>query len=355
MQISRSSAATRWWRRHAAPAMGKKKAEEMAKHRETIAEGPKQKGYDPALAEQLFDLMTKFAEYGFNKSHTAAYAVVTYHTAWLKAYHCAAFMAATMSSDMDNTDTVKIFYEDTAGQRHVTVLPPDVNASHYRFVPTDRKTVRYGLGAVKGCGEPAVLAIIAAREKDGPFKDLFDFANRVDRRSVNRRVFEALIRAGAFDSLDKDRAKLMAVGVAMEAAEQKAANAMQGGLFDMLPDAGGPMAEYAKVRRGPNASCSRKRRSRSASFSGHPSTASARRCAASSRRTLAKLEPSRNLPAGRRGDGGAGQDDRPRQDRLRHHRRWLPAARADGYLGALRQGARQDRGRRSAGGGSQGQ
>ena len=108
-------------------AMGKKKPEEMAKHRETIAEGAKGRGYDPALAEKLFDLMTKFAEYGFNKSHTAAYAVVTYHTAWLKRYHCAAFMAATMSSDMDNTDTVKIFYEDTIANK-VTVLGPDVNA-----------------------------------------------------------------------------------------------------------------------------------------------------------------------------------------------------------------------------------
>jgi DNA polymerase-3 subunit alpha len=127
--------------------MGKKKAEEMAKHRETIAAGAQRLGYDPALAEQLFDLMTKFAEYGFNKSHTAAYAVVTYQTAWLKAYHCAAFMAATMSSDMDNTDTVKIFFEDTVANR-VAVLPPDVNASEYRFVPTAAKTIRYGLGAV---------------------------------------------------------------------------------------------------------------------------------------------------------------------------------------------------------------
>ena len=277
-------------------AMGKKKAEEMAKHRETIAAGARQKGYDPALAEQLFDLMTKFAEYGFNKSHTAAYAVVTYHTAWLKAYHCAAFMAATMSSDMDNTDTVKIFYEDTVANG-VTVLPPDVNASHYRFVPTDAKTVRYGLGAVKGCGEPAVLAIIAAREKDGPFKDFFDFANRVDRRSVNRRVFEALIRAGAFDSLDKDRAKLMAsVGVAMEAAEQKAANAMQGGLFDMLPDAGGPMAEYARVRPWTERELLKEEKIAIGFFlSGHPFNSFRKEVRRFVSRTLAKLEPSREL------------------------------------------------------------
>ncbi|MBS1209274.1 MAG: dnaE, partial [Proteobacteria bacterium] len=221
-------------------AMGKKKKEEMDKHRATIAEGAAKKGYDPALAEHLFDLMTKFAEYGFNKSHTAAYAVVTYQTAWLKAHHCSAFMAATMSSDMDNTDTVKIFYEDTLANK-VVVLPPDVNHSTYRFEPTDAKTIRYGLGAVKGCGEPAVRGIIAARETGGPFKDIFDFCARIDRRAANRRVVEALVRAGALDSIaplapdgKPHRAKLLAtVGVAMEAAEQAAASAGQGGLFDM--------------------------------------------------------------------------------------------------------------------------
>ncbi|PKO55731.1 MAG: DNA polymerase III subunit alpha, partial [Betaproteobacteria bacterium HGW-Betaproteobacteria-21] len=233
-------------------AMGKKKAEEMTKHRETIAAGAKEKGYDPALAEQLFDLMTKFAEYGFNKSHTAAYAVVTYHTAWLKAHHCASFMAATMSSDLDNTDTVKIFYEDTLANK-IAVLPPDVNSSDYRFVPVDRKTIRYGLGAVKGAGEPAVCAIVAAREKGGAFRDLFDFCERVDRRLVNRRAIEALIRAGAMDALDGhkglDRAQLMAtVSLAMEAAEQISANAMQGGLFDLIPEAAGAGVEFVKVR-----------------------------------------------------------------------------------------------------------
>ncbi|MFT4172889.1 MAG: DNA polymerase III subunit alpha [Rhodocyclaceae bacterium] len=223
-------------------AMGKKKPEEMAKHREIIRDGAIKKGYDPALAEHLFDLMTKFAEYGFNKSHTAAYAVVTYHTAWLKAHHCAAFMAATMSSDMDNTDTVKIFFEDTVANG-IKILPPDINASNYRFEPTDAKTIRYGLGAVKGVGEPAVNAILAVRQKDGLFRDLFDFCHRVDRRQVNRRTIEALIRGGAFDSTEatglKARSTLMAtVGIAMEAAEQAAASAGQGGLFDD-PEAGG--------------------------------------------------------------------------------------------------------------------
>ncbi len=214
-------------------AMGKKKPEEMAKHRDVFVEGALRNGYSRELAEQLFDLMAKFAEYGFNKSHTAAYAVVTYQTAWLKAHHCAAFMAATLSSDMDDTDTVQIFHQDALANG-LTVLPPDINASEYRFVPVDRECIRYGLGAIKGTGEQAVNLIIKARESGGAFADLFDFCRRVDKRLVNRRVIEALIRAGAFDALDKHRAKLMAsVGVAMEAAEQAERNALQGGLFDL--------------------------------------------------------------------------------------------------------------------------
>jgi len=280
-------------------AMGKKKADEMAKHRATIADGAKQKGYDPALAEQLFDLMTKFAEYGFNKSHTAAYAVVTYHTAWLKAHHCAAFMAATMSSDLDNTDTVKIFYEDTLANK-IAILPPDVNESDYRFVPVDRKTIRYGLGAVKGCGEPAVRTIIAARGKK-PFHDLFDFCERVDRRLVNRRVIEALIRAGAMDPLEghkgRDRAQLMAtVPLAMEAAEQAAANAMQGGLFDMVPEAAGAAVEFVSVRAWSERERLKEEKIAIGFFlSGHPFNAFKAEVRRFVRRTLAQIEPSRDL------------------------------------------------------------
>ncbi len=215
-------------------AMGKKKAEEMALHRDLMREGAKKKGYDEKLAMQLFDLMEKFAEYGFNKSHTAAYAVVTYHTAWLKAHHCAAFMAATLSSDMDNTDSVKIFYDDALFNK-LKVLGPDVNASDYFFTPIDRATLRYGLGAVKGTGRQAVEVILKARASGGPFKDLFDFCRRADKRMVNRRTTEALIRAGAFDSLDEHRARLLAsVGVAIEAAEQAERNSMQVSLFDVL-------------------------------------------------------------------------------------------------------------------------
>ena len=214
-------------------AMGKKKPEEMAEHRGIFSEGATKNGIDGKLAMQLFDLMEKFAEYGFNKSHTAAYAVVTYHTAWLKAHHASAFMAATLSSDMDNTDTVKIFHDD-AKANGLTILGPDINASEFRFAPVDARTIRYGLGAVKGTGENAVIAIIAARDAGGPFKDIFDFCNRVDRRVVNRRAMEALIRAGAFDALDAERSRVLSqVSLAIETADQAAANAHQNSLFDM--------------------------------------------------------------------------------------------------------------------------
>ncbi|HYF58849.1 MAG TPA: DNA polymerase III subunit alpha [Burkholderiaceae bacterium] len=211
-------------------AMGKKKAEEMAQQRAIFTEGAKKKGHDPNLATQLFDLMEKFAEYGFNKSHTAAYAVVTYQTAWLKAHFPAEFMAATLSSDMDDTDKVQIFVKD-AQDNKVTVLGPDINRSVYRFDPIDARTIRYGLGGIKGTGENAVLDILRARA-ERPFTDLFDFCGRIDRRVVNRRAIEALVRAGAFDALDPDRAKLLAnVPQAMEAAEQRAAHANQSSLF----------------------------------------------------------------------------------------------------------------------------
>ncbi|MDD4880804.1 MAG: DNA polymerase III subunit alpha, partial [Gallionellaceae bacterium] len=186
-------------------AMGKKKAEEMAKHREIFSKGAEEKGYGAGLAMRLFDLMEKFAEYGFNKSHTAAYAVISYQTAWLKAHHTAAFMAATLSSDMDDTDSVRTFIGDSL-KNGLKVAPPDVNRSEYRFYPVDRATIRYGLGAIKGTGESAINNILAAREKDGPFADLYDFCRRVDRRLVNRRAIEAMARAGAFDGLHDNRA-----------------------------------------------------------------------------------------------------------------------------------------------------
>ncbi|GJG93604.1 DNA polymerase III subunit alpha [Cupriavidus pauculus] len=218
-------------------AMGKKKAEEMAKHRELFREGADKNGLSAQQADDIFDLMEKFAGYGFNKSHAAAYALLAYYTAWLKAHHPAEFLAANMSLAMDDTDKVKILYEDCR-LNGIKVLPPDVNASEYRFAPTDAKTIRYGLGGIKGSGQGAIEDILRAREEK-PFADLFDFCERVDRRQVNRRTIEALIRAGAFDSLNDNRAQLLAsVSMAMEAAEQKAESANQVSLFDLMEDAG---------------------------------------------------------------------------------------------------------------------
>ena len=221
-------------------AMGKKKAEEMAKHRAIFEKGAVEKGYDAQLAVKLFDLMEKFAGYGFNKSHSAAYALIAYQTAWLKAYHPAEFLAATLSSDMDDTEKVQIFWKDALANG-VVVLPPDVNASNYRFEPVaDRytekgeppRTMRYGLGAVKGTGQGAVEEIIRARQEEGPFKSLFDFCRRIDRHSVNRRTIEALIRAGAFDEIGSNRAALLAtVSNAIDAAEQAERSANQVSLF----------------------------------------------------------------------------------------------------------------------------
>ena len=226
-------------------AMGKKKPEEMAMHREIFEKGAVEKGYDGDLAVKLFDLLEKFAGYGFNKSHSAAYALIAYHTAWLKAYHPAEFLAATMLSDMDDTDKMQIFWKDALANG-VTVLPPDVNASEYRFIPVKDnhsaqgkppRTIRYGVGAIKGVGEAAIHAVVAARQSGGAFKSLFDFCKRVDRSALNRRTLEALIKAGAFDSISANRAALLAtVGKALEAADQVTRNAHQVSLFDDTSD-----------------------------------------------------------------------------------------------------------------------
>ena len=211
-------------------AMGKKKPEEMAEHRTIFVGGATERGVPEWQAQQLFDLMEKFAEYGFNKSHSAAYALVAYQTAYLKAHYSAAFMASTLSADMDDTDKVKNFYVDCLSSG-LELLPPDINLSDYRFFPVDAKRIRYGLGAVKGTGEAAIQAILDAR-KEGPFRDLFDFCKRVDKRTVNRRVIESLVRAGAFDALNANRRSLLAsVGTAMESAEQSSRMANQHTLF----------------------------------------------------------------------------------------------------------------------------
>src|SRR5687768_5712291 len=174
-------------------AMGKKKPEEMAQQRDIFVAGAQKNGVPHAKAMQLFDLMEKFAGYGFNKSHAAAYALLAYHTAYMKAHHAAAFAAANLSAVMDDTDKVRQFHEDAVANG-LTIRPPDVNTSEYRFVPADKTTVLYGLGAIRGTGESAIESVLAAR-RAGPFGDLFDFCRRVDRRLVNRRAIEAMVRA----------------------------------------------------------------------------------------------------------------------------------------------------------------
>jgi DNA polymerase III subunit alpha len=211
-------------------AMGKKKAEEMALQRDSFVAGAQKNGLAHGKAMQLFDLMEKFAGYGFNKSHAAAYALLAYQTAYMKAHHAAAFAAANLSAVMDDTDKVRQFHED-ARANGLAILPPDINSSEYRFVPVDRATIRYGLGAVRGTGHAAIESIVMAR-KTAPFTDLFDFCSRVDKRLVNRRVLEALVRAGAFDAIDANRARLLAsAGRALEAAEQAERQATQSSLF----------------------------------------------------------------------------------------------------------------------------
>jgi len=227
-------------------AMGKKKPEEMAQQRSIFLEGATKKGHPEKLATALFDLMEKFAEYGFNKSHTAAYAVITYQTAWLKAHYPAEFLAATLSVDMDDTDKVAMLVAD-AKANGLKVCPSDINASVHRFEPVwdavdlaprpPARAIRYGLGAIRGVGEGAVGNIVSAREQ-GPFKDLLDFCQRVDRRVVNRRAVEALIKAGAFDCLSTDGSRARASMVESVAgflahAESAAAHSDQASLFDM--------------------------------------------------------------------------------------------------------------------------
>lgn len=217
-------------------AMGKKKPEEMAAHRVTFADGAAKQGIPEPKANEIFDLMEKFAGYGFNKSHAAAYALLAYHTAYLKVHYLAEFTAANMSVALDDTDKLKIFHDDAVALG-ITFEPPDVNTGRYRFEPVADDSVRYGLGAIKGTGQSAIEAIIAAREEGGPFSSLFDFCTRVDRSRVNKRTVEALIKAGAFDRLHPERAPLVAsIGLAFDYAETQAANVNQGGLFDFGPD-----------------------------------------------------------------------------------------------------------------------
>ncbi|OYU11992.1 MAG: DNA polymerase III subunit alpha [Comamonadaceae bacterium PBBC1] len=218
-------------------AMGKKKAEEMAEHREKFRAGAlATHGIAQDKADEVFDLMEKFAGYGFNKSHAAAYSLLAYHTGWLKVHYTAEFFCANMTVEMDDTDKLKVLHED-ALKFGIRFDPPDVNRGTHRFEPVTDKIIRYGLGAIKGTGQQAIDAIVAARNEGGPFKSLFDFAVRVDRSRINKRTVDALIKAGAFDSLHMNRAALsVSIDKAFEFAAATVANANQGGLFDMLGD-----------------------------------------------------------------------------------------------------------------------
>ncbi|MBA6245268.1 MULTISPECIES: DNA polymerase III subunit alpha [Psychrobacter] len=180
-------------------AMGKKKPEEMAKQRDIFVTGATSQGIDEVTSGGVFDLMEKFAGYGFNRSHSAAYGVLAYQTAYLKQYYPAEFMAAVLTSDMNNTDNVVFFINDCRENFGLTVVNPSVNRSEWHFVADTPTNIIYGLGAIKGVGEGAVESIVDARRTDGPFKDLYDFCRRVDIKKVNKRTLEALVSAGCFD------------------------------------------------------------------------------------------------------------------------------------------------------------
>ncbi|MBY3789717.1 DNA polymerase III subunit alpha [Photobacterium carnosum] len=235
-------------------AMGKKKASEMAKQRAVFEQGAIDNGVDGELSMKIFDLVEKFAGYGFNKSHSAAYALVSYQTLWLKAHYPAEFMAAVMTADMDNTDKI-ISLVDECHRMNLKLLPPDVNKGLYRFNVDDEGAVVYGIGAVKGVGEGPIENIISAREKDGHFKDLFDFCARIDTKRVNKRVLDKLIKSGALDRLGPNRAAMLAtLDDAIKAASQyhKAQASGQDDLFGVLTEAPEEVEHaYANIEEAP--------------------------------------------------------------------------------------------------------
>lgn len=235
-------------------AMGKKKPEEMAKQRSIFKEGAEKNGVDGELAMKIFDLVEKFAGYGFNKSHSAAYALVSYQTLWLKTHYPAEFMAAVMTADMDNTEKV-VGLVDECQRMNLKVLPPDVNSGLYRFNVDENGAIVYGIGAIKGVGEAPIENIIACREQDGYFKDLFDFCARIDLKKCNKRVIEKLIQAGALDRLGPHRAAMMAsLDEAVKAAGQfhQAEAFGQSDMFGVLTEAPEEVEQaYAQVPKWP--------------------------------------------------------------------------------------------------------
>ncbi|MHB8423630.1 MAG: DNA polymerase III subunit alpha [Gammaproteobacteria bacterium] len=220
-------------------AMGKKKAEEMAQQRDVFVKGALQRGVNQRLAMHIFDLMEKFAGYGFNKSHSVAYALLAYQTAWLKAHYPAAFMAAVLSSDMDHTDKVVTLIDECRAMQ-LTILPPDINRSGYKFNVADANSIRYGLGAIKGVGLAAIEGVLEERARNADFGNLEDFCRRVDLQKANRRVIEALIRAGALDTLGANRATLMArlpEALALADQDTRASAAGQNDMFGLAAPA----------------------------------------------------------------------------------------------------------------------
>ena len=221
-------------------AMGKKKVEEMAEQRAIFTEGAVANQIDQGIATYIFDLMEKFAGYGFNKSHSAAYALVAYQTAWLKTHYPAEFIAAVLSADLDNTDKVVILIDECRANMQLQIVPPDINLSYYKFTVNATRQIVYGMGAIKGVGQAAIEDILQEREQQGDFSDFYDLVKRADLRKVNRRVLEALIRAGAFDSFDDNRASHMAeLPVALKVAEQhsKMTETGQNDLFGLVVNA----------------------------------------------------------------------------------------------------------------------
>jgi DNA polymerase-3 subunit alpha len=286
-------------------AMGKKKPEEMAKQRSVFVSGAVARGVREAQATHIFDLMEKFAGYGFNKSHSAAYALLSYQTAWLKAHYPAAYMAAVLSSDMDKTDKVVTLFDECTDMG-LKVLPPDVNSSVYAFRVAGPTSIRYGMGAIKGVGASAVEAIIEERAKNGPFKTLPDLCRRIDLQRVNRRVFEALIRSGSLDQIGPNRASLTAeLERAMHLGEQnsRAISVGQVDLFGLSAAENVAVADWSEAER-----LAGERETLGLFLSGHPITpyepdlkflVSARLADVGGPKPPAPLEGARNWSAGK--------------------------------------------------------
>lgn len=294
-------------------AMGKKKADEMAKQRAVFLEGAQNNAVPGETAGQVFDLMEKFANYGFNKSHAAAYALVSYQTAWLKAHYPSEFMAAVLSCEMDHTETVVMMLDECRRMR-LDVLAPDINRSDYRFTVVDGGKILYGLGAIRGVGASALDSMLAQRREHGPFRDLFDFCQRIDLKRANKRVLEALINAGALDGFKLNRPSLLAtLPKALQLAERNAADA-SAGIGDLFGLAGGgaAVADIAANLEadwnGPE-KLAREKDTLGFYLSGHPLESYRGVIDAIASGSLKSLMSQQSLPSSYDGGGGGGGDD----------------------------------------------